>query len=699
VDIGGTFTDAVLLDGGTLVTFAKVPSTPRDLSEGIVRAVQTVLEQAGRQPAEVDRFVHGTTIATNAVLERRGAVVGLLATEGFEDALEIGRMKRNDLYDLFIDPQTPVFLAPRRRRAPIRERLDSAGNVLEPLDEAGVRAALDHLVRTEGITSLAVCYLHSYRNPAHELRTRQIAREMYPELPVSLSSEVNPQFREYERTCTTCFDAYLRPVVSDYVRKLVERLAALGLRGTTELMLSRGGLAGAARSADQPVTLFLSGPAAGVLGAALDGKLQGFADTITLDMGGTSADVALVNQGAAALRSDGVIDGYPVRTPMLDMTTVGAGGGSIAWLDPAGALHVGPRSAGADPGPACYGRGGTQPTVTDASLLLGYLNPDGLGRGSLRLDRAAAQGAVASVAAPLGLDLVQAALGIHRVVNAAMADRIRLVSIKRGYDPRKYVLVAFGGAGPVHGPALLADLPIRGVLVPARPGVLSAVGLAWGATELDRSAAIHRQLADLTAAELREWRARLDRLGRATLAAEGVDAGVSAAATAAVRYVGQSYELDVPLPPALLPSPGAEASVGDDTPAGDGEAPAAPSVADAIGESFHQIHEDIYGYANRELPAEVVSLRVAHRRATVVPAALKVPTGSGAPFAEREAYFSGTPGPTRVPVFWRDDLAVGQVLGGPLIVEQADATTVVYPGQKLTSLASGALLIERGEGR
>jgi N-methylhydantoinase A/oxoprolinase/acetone carboxylase beta subunit len=670
VDIGGTFTDVVVLDGGRLVTFAKVPSTPRAFADGIVAGVAAALERAKLRPAQVDRFAHGTTVATNAVLERKGAVVGLLATDGFEDALEIGRMKRRELYDLFIDAQTPIFLAPRRRRVPIRERLDAQGEVLFPLDEEQVRRAVQGLVEDEGATALAVCYLHAYRNPAHERRTRAIAQELYPDLPVSLSSEVNPQFREYERTCTTAFDAYLRPVITAYLATLVQRLTAIGVRATVELMLSRGGLAPAERAARQPVTLFLSGPAAGVLGASVEARESSFPDAITLDMGGTSADVALVNGGTPTIRSEGSIDGYPVRTPMLDMTTVGAGGGSIAWTDAAGALHVGPRSAGAEPGPACYGRGGDQPTVTDASLLLGYLNPDGLGRGSLRLDRAAALAAFAPLADRLGYDVVRAALGVHRVVNAAMADRIRLVSIKRGFDPRRYVLVAFGGAGPLHGPALLADLPIRGVLVPARPGVLSAVGLAWGATEHDAHAALHRRLDELSDDELWTRLRELDAAGRRVLAGEGIADEVIAEATAATRYVGQSYELDVPL--GLT----------------DGSAA-------TIESAFQTLHEEVYGYANRGLPVEVVGLRVTHRRPGVSPVADAGRSGNGHPFAERAAFFPAQPGPVATPIYWRDDLAAEQVIPGPAVIEQDDATTVVYPGQRARRLSSGALFIER----
>jgi N-methylhydantoinase A/oxoprolinase/acetone carboxylase beta subunit len=670
IDIGGTFTDVVVLDAGRLRGFAKVPSTPRDLAAGVVGGVLAALDPAGVAPGEVGRVAHGTTVAMNTVLERTGAIVGLLATEGFEDTLEIGRMKRAEMYDLFIDPQTPVFLAPARRREPVPERIAADGSVLVPLDEAALRRSVRRLVEEEGVTALAVSYLHAYRNPEHERRTRAIIAEMYPGLVVSLSSDVNPQFREYERTCTTAFDAYVRPVMTSYIETLVRRLGEIGIRAPVDLMLSRGGLAHTARAASRPVALFLSGPAGGVLGASVEAALNGIRDVITLDMGGTSADVALVNDATPALRPEGTIDGYPVRTPMLDMTTVGAGGGSIAWVDGVGDLHVGPRSAGADPGPACYARAGGSPTVTDASLLLGYLNPAGFGRRGLRLDREAAERAMRPLARRLGYSVVEAAAGVHRVVNASMADRLRLVSIRRGHDPRRYILVAFGGAGPLHGPALLADLPIRGVLIPVRPGVLSAVGLTWAATEHDAHAAIHRRLDDLDAGALRATIDEQDRIGRRALAAEGIAEGVEREVWAAVRYAGQSYELDVPV------DPGA-------------------ASGDAIAEAFHRRHEEAYGYAHRGAPAEIVSLRVTHRRAGARPGALAAPSGSGRPAGERAACFSGLPEPARTPVYWRDDLGAGQVISGPAIVEQEDATTVIYPGQVARRLSDGALLIER----
>ncbi|HEY3189721.1 MAG TPA: hydantoinase/oxoprolinase family protein, partial [Solirubrobacteraceae bacterium] len=405
VDIGGTFTDIVVLDREGRLTLTKVPSTPKDLLEGIGAAVQRVLALAGASPGDVERFIHGTTVATNAILEQKGAVTAVLATDGFEDVLELGRQKRSRMYDLEMDVETPTFLAPRRRRIGIRERLDARGHVLMALDEAQVRATVTAL-REQGVQALAVCYLFSFVNPAHERRTREICREVAPEVSVSLSSDVDPTFREYERTCVTAFDAYLGPVVKRYLAGLAATLRELGVTPPPLIMRSRGGIVSASLAAEQPVTLFLSGPAGGVIGAKFAAVRSGVDDFVSLDMGGTSNDVAVVRGGEPLITSEGWIGPYPVRTPMVDVSTIGAGGGSIAWIDAAGGLRVGPRSAGAEPGPACYGRGGDQATVTDASLVLGYLDPARFAGGLMRLDVAAAERALAAVGERLGLDAV-----------------------------------------------------------------------------------------------------------------------------------------------------------------------------------------------------------------------------------------------------------------------------------------------------
>ena len=382
LDIGGTFTDIVALDRDGRLALTKVPSTPKDLLEGIGAATRRILGIAGAKPGDVERFIHGTTVATNAILEQKGAVTAVLTTAGFEDVLELGRMKRSRMYDLAMDPETPTFLAPRRRRVGVRERLDAKGRVLVPLHEDDVRESVLAL-RAQGVSAIAVCYLFSFVNPVHEQRTREIVAALAPEISVSLSSEVDPTFREYERLCVTAFDAYLGPVVKRYLAGLADTLRVLGVGAPPLIMRSRGGIVSAALAAQQPVTLFLSGPAGGVIGAGFAAERSGVRDFVSLDMGGTSNDVAMVREGKPLLASEGAIGPYSVRTPMVDVNTIGAGGGSIAWIDAAGGLRVGPRSAGAEPGPACYGRGGEDATVTDASVVLGYLNPARFAGGAL----------------------------------------------------------------------------------------------------------------------------------------------------------------------------------------------------------------------------------------------------------------------------------------------------------------------------
>lgn len=414
-----------------------MPSTPDDPSRAVLDGLRQLLGLAGTAPDEIARFVHGTTVATNAVLERKGACTGLLTTRGFRDVLEIGRQLRTAIYDLELDPVTPVFLAPGARRVEVSERISANGDVVVPLDEDAVVAAADRLV-AEGCESIAISFLFSFLNPDHERRAKAMIEEKYPGLALSLSSEVDPAFREYERTVVTAFDAYTKPVLSRYLSRMAEQLARAGVSAPLQVMQSRGGVSAASTAMQRPVRLFLSGPAAGVVGGGGAARESGINDVITLDIGGTSCDIALITGGKPLVRPEGMIDGYPVRVPMVDVNTIGSGGGSIAWID----------AAGAAPGPACYGRGGVEATVTDASLVLGFLNPGYFAGGSLRLDIGRARAAIeANIASPLGLSVDQAALGIHRVVNAQMAEAMRLVSIRQGFDPRDFALVGSPGWG------------------------------------------------------------------------------------------------------------------------------------------------------------------------------------------------------------------------------------------------------------
>jgi N-methylhydantoinase A/oxoprolinase/acetone carboxylase beta subunit/N-methylhydantoinase B/oxoprolinase/acetone carboxylase alpha subunit len=675
VDIGGTFTDIVALRADGRLTLTKVPSTPANLLEGIGNAVERLLSLTGASPSEVERFVHGTTVATNAILEQKGALTALLTTEGFEDVLELGRQKRSRMYDLFMDPETPTFLAPRRRRIGIRERLDAHGTVLTPLDEDAVRTAVARL-RAQGIQAIAVCYLFSFVNPAHERRTREIIHDIAPEITVSLSSEVDPTFREYERTCVTTFDAYLGPVVKHYLVRLGDALRQLGVRSPPLIMRSRGGIVSADLAAEEPVTLFLSGPAGGVIGAKFAAELSGVSDFVSLDMGGTSNDVAVVRGGEPLIAREGFISTYPVRTPMVDVSTIGAGGGSIAWIDAAGGLRVGPQSAGAEPGPACYARGGEAATVTDADLLLGYLNPERFAGGLMTLDVDAAERALNALGTRLGLDAIATAAGIHRVVNARMADQIRLVTIKRGYDPRTFSLLVLGGAGPVHGVALAEEMEMSEVIVPATPGVLAAFGLLSASIEHHHARTLQCRTDAVDFAAVNDCLAKLDALGRSRMRDENVpESAVRVAYSADMRYLGQAYELEVPL-----------------------ERPLAPGRMPAVLAAFHAVHERVYGYARTGQPVEFVNLRAVHScpfpRAEV---RADAPTGGSveeARMGDRHTWFPAS-GFVATAVYDRVRLPIGGRVTGPAIIEQVDTTTVLPPGHAATVDDAGNLRLRR----
>ncbi|MBS0643225.1 MAG: hydantoinase B/oxoprolinase family protein [Proteobacteria bacterium] len=668
IDIGGTFTDVVCRASDGTVRLAKVPTTRGNPSAAVLTALETARAEWGVQPSQIVRFTHGTTAATNAVLERKGARIGLITTEGFRDVLEIGRQLRREMYDLILEPQTPVFLVPGRFRTEVRERIGATGETLLPLDEASVRAALADLGRQQ-VQAIAVCLLFSFLDPTHERRIRAIAAEVLPGVPVSLSSDVDPAFREYERTCITAFDAYIKPVVADYLANMEAGLARIGVTAPLQVMQSRGGLASSPIARQRPVRLFLSGPAAGVIGGLDVGLEAGFRDQITVDIGGTSCDIALISNSEPLIRPEGIIDGYTVRVPMVDVTAIGSGGGSIAWLDAAGSLRVGPESAGSEPGPACYGNGGEKPTVTDASLVLGYIDPAAFA-GGLRLDPDKAREAIRrAIAEPMGVSVEQAALGIHRVLNAQMAEAIRLVSIGRGIDPRGYALIPLGGAGPMHGTALAEELGMRAVVVPPHPGVLAAAGLLGAPVEHEVSAAFPRPLAEATLAEVTAALADLDTQCAALMRQEG-DGASEVSHYADVCYIGQSYHLQVPL---------------DTT---------QPEALARAYEAFQQAHDRVYGH-HTDSPARIVNLRTVHRRASprlATPAPLRA--ASEAPPRRRMIRVRQAPDPVEASVWLRDAIAPGQRIAGPAIIEQADTTTLLEPGWTARLNDSGALLLQ-----
>jgi N-methylhydantoinase A len=673
VDIGGTFTDVVAVDPATGRYHAvKVPTTPHNLVDGVRHGALTALARAGAAPADVSRFVHGTTIGTNAVLEQQGAVTGVIATDGFEDTLEIGRLKRSRIYDLFIDGETPVFLAPKRRRRGVRERIAADGSVIIPLDAASVIDAVRDLVANERVEAIAVCLLFSFRNRAHEHEIRRLIAEVDPSISVSLSCEVDPMFREYERTVVTAFDAYIRPVIRGYLGQLDAELAGAGITAPVQVMQSRGGITSAALMSRRPVSLLLSGPAAGVVGARYAGQLAGFHDVITIDVGGTSADVSLVQAGKPLVAGEGMIGTYPLRLPMVDVTTIGAGGGSIAWIDQGGSFRVGPRSAGAVPGPACYGAGGVEPTVTDASLVLGYLNAERFAGGTLRPDVDSAQRSLAGLGRRAGMPALEVAAGIHRVINSRMADAIRLVSIKRGYDPRDFALVLLGGAGPLHGGRLADALGIRTTIVPAVPGVLSALGLLVAGIEHDAAETVAIAAHAVRPSELEATFQRLEADVSDLMQRDHVPAGAAVTARSVDgRYAGQAYTLEVPMP-----------AVTD------------AAAVRAFIDGFHAVHERVYGYADRKAAVELVNLRVVQSwsagdvsfRGAAAGAEPAVPSS-------RRAYFEELGGYVDVPVRRREGLAPGASLAGPMLIDQDDTTVVIYPGHHGVVDASGTIVV------
>jgi N-methylhydantoinase A len=675
IDIGGTFTDIVAREGDAVST-TKVPTTPANLVDGVREGIDEILAETEGARSDVSRFVHGTTAGTNAILEREGGTVGLLMTEGFRDTLSIGRQKRNDMYDLFLDPQTPTFLAPRERRVGIEERVDDEGSVLTPLDESQVLSAVDELVTEHGVDAVAVCYLFSFENPEHERRTEELIAERYPDVHVSRSSTVNPKFREYERLVVTAFDAYLRPVMDDYIRRMNDLLDEQRIDAELEIMQSRGGLTSTDLILEKPVGTILSGPAAAVAGASDVGEQMGYPDLITIDMGGTSSDVSLIEDGDPHISSEGEIQEYPLRIPMVDISTIGSGGGSIAWLDEADSLHVGPRSAGADPGPACYGRGGTEPTVTDASLVLGYLNPGYFADGSLELDVDAAREAIRTkVAEPLGYGVVEAAKGIHSIVNTQLSEQLRLNTVQRGYDPREFDLFAMGGAGPIHAGHLAEALGVRAAVVPRSPGVLSASGLLSADVEHDHETTYVRLLEDVPPSEVQATYETLEARGHEAMEREGVPPEETRSVRQAdMRYHGQSFEIELEIP----------------------EGPLTPAKMKEVREAFHDRHERVYGHRDPSASVEFVNLRTVR---TFTPEKHEVgPAAAGDSLADaekgrRELRFVGHDGGRDAPVYDRRRLPPGAEFDGPAVVEQSDTTTVVYPGQSCSVDASGNLVV------
>ena len=657
VDVGGTFTDAALLDGDALHT-AKVPSTPDDQSRGVIAAVEEVLRRAGAEPARVEGFTHGMTVGTNALLEERGARTALVATAGLADVLEIGRQNRPTLYHPCRGRPSPLVDSELRFEA--EERIGPDGVVTELADEEVARLVAE--LGDSGAESIAVCLLFAFADPAHERRIAEALREALPGVHISASHEVLPAFREYERFSTTVIDAYLSPLLGRYLTRLASACEERGLP-VPEVMRSSGGTAEAAEAARSGAWSVLSGPAGGAVGAGLLARAAGNPDAIGIDMGGTSCDVCVVDAGEVRRTDSREIEGRPIQLPMVDVHTVGAGGGSIAWRDAGGALRVGPRSAGAEPGPACYGRGGTESTVTDANLLLGYLSPDSDLAGGVGLDAEAARRAVADLGDDLGLAETETAEGIVRIANQEMTRALRVVTVERGVDPRGYALLPFGGAGPMHAAALAEDLEIGRIVCPRASGVLSALGLVAARRRRDTARTVllagDQITAERVAAEVRE-------LGAPLL--EGLeDARLDVVFE--LRYRGQAFELPVPGPPE--PDP------------------------DQLAEDFAREHEARYGYRDPEGRLELVTIRVS----AVEPGPEPRPgtAGGGAlEESERRARFAGEWIETRV---LRGEPGVGVEAEGPCVFELPEATLVLPPGWTASVDDAGTITADRRDPR
>ena len=691
VDIGGTFTDAVLLSEASGETrIAKVPSTPADPSLGFLDAVDRILAEGGAEARDISYLVHGTTVATNSLIEGKTPRTALITTEGFRDMLEIGRQVRPTLYDVHFEKPRP--LVPRRLCFEVRERLDAEGRELEALDEARVHEIARGLAEEE-VVSVAVCFLHAYLNPAHERRVGELLREHNQELVISLSSEVCPEFREYFRASTTIINACVRPVLARYLNGIERRLRGRGMTAELLIMQSSGGVLTFETGAEKPAYMVESGPAAGVIVSNHIAGELGHADVISFDMGGTTAKVGLILDGQPRITKEYEVgsqaapgvgqaraSGYPIRTPVIDLVEIGAGGGSVAWVDSGGILRVGPHSAGADPGPICYGKGGTEPTITDANLVLGRLDPEFFLGGEMGLSAAAAREGIARACAePLAMDPVACANGIVEIANAAMTNALRVMTVQRGYDPRDLVMVAFGGAGPLHANRLCAEMRIGLLIVPPSPGTASALGLLVTDLkhEFSRTRIMPQGREDID--EINRLFAAMEAEGRAVLLREGLaPEAIGFARQIEMRYAGQSHELAVECPLGGL----------------------TPAALESVRERFHREHDRAYGHGYPGEATELVNFRLSALGSIRKPRPRAVAAASG-PASEarkgtRAVYFDAPGDYLTTPVYERGRLAAGHRFEGPAIVEEMDSTTLVQPGYEVEVDRFANLLVSPG---
>ena len=669
IDVGGTFTDFVLLDQeqGTL-RIAKVLTTPEDPSRAVLEGTRSLLESHGASPGQVQKIIHGTTLVANAIIERKGARTGLITTRGFRDSLEAGREVRYETYDLFADKPPP--LVPRHLRMEATERLRYDGSILVPLDEEEVEAVIQKLVQ-EGVEAVAVCFLHSYANPVHEQAVERLLARLHAHLDVTISSALTPEVKEYERASTTVANAYVRPLTRQYLRTLEKEFHNLGVPGRFFSMLSNGGIGTVELASDFPVRLIESGPVGGVLAAAFYGELTGLSQLIAFDMGGTTTKVCLVENGRPVYTNEFEVarmnrfrrgSGLPIRVRAVEMVEVGAGGGSIARADALGVLKVGPSSAGADPGPACYGLGGLEPTVTDADLRLGYLNPSYFLGGRMPLDETAVARAMDGVASRLGIDALRVAVGIHELINDSMAIVTRTHTVERGRDPRNYALVVFGGAGPVHAYGVARRLKIRRVICPLGAGVTSSLGFLIAPLMVDLVRSMVSPLDSVNWDEVNSLFSSLEAQGRELLGQAGADSGqVSLSRFVDMRYAGQAYEVSVPVPQETL-----------------GQRHTAP-----LTEAFYVAYRQLFESHLTNVPVEAITWRLV-AKAETEPVALRFADSGASPGGDalkgqRKVYFAERGDFVDCPVYDRYALKPGTTFSGPAIVEERESTAAVGP--------------------
>jgi N-methylhydantoinase A len=673
VDTGGTFTDVSLIDEGTgEMHIMKVPSTPQNPSLAVLNGVKQIIKETNIDFNQISFFIHGSTVATNALLEQKGAKTGLITTKGFKDVLQIGRQTRPKLYDFRARKSEP--LVPRNLRLELNERIDYQGNIVHEVEKDEV-LKLAETIKANKLTSLAVCFMHSYINPANEYKVKEILAEALPELSVTISCEVLPEIKEFERTSTAVANAYVLPKMKFYLGHLKDNLKKLKIPSSLYIMQSNGGIISANTAMNMPVRTVLSGPAGGVLAGSLVAKNTPFKNIITIDMGGTSLDTALIENEIPQYTTVSEVEGRPIKVPMIDMHTIGSGGGSIAWIDTGGALRVGPQSSGADPGPVCYGKGGTEPTVSDANVILGRLNPVSILGGKMKMDLESARKVMKEkIADPLGITIEEAAEGILKVINANMVRGIRVISVEKGHDPREFSLMAFGGAGPLHAVDIAKEINSREVIIPPTPGITCATGMLMADVKHDYVKSFTAYLNDVSTEQFNEQLFSLAEEAYKDLFEEGFsEKDIALEASLDLRYQHQAYEINISL---------SDTVVTDEL------------ITESI-TSFHENHKNIYGF-NR--PNE--SLEVANIRLVGIGKIKKIMHGETSyeevdklinPIAKRQVYFNSQYHETSI--FNRSDITSNTTITGPAIIEQMDSTIIIHPGQTAKTDSLGNLII------